>query len=286
MEFRNDELLDRAAALTYFAVLALFPALLMVVSILGFMGESATTKVLDNIQTLAPGAVRDVLRTAITQVRASGGTGGTLAAVGMAGAVWSASGYVGAFIRASNVVFDIRVKRPLWKTTPLRIGLTLLMMVLSLACAMIVAFTGPLAQWAAKLLGLGNTAVLVWSIVKWPVLVLLVGIVIVLLFWAAPNVRDRSVRDRWVSPGSLLAVLLWLILSVGFAVYLANFNSYNKTYGTVAGVIVFLVWLWLSNLAILLGLEFDAEVARERGVSVVEGGLTGQEPDAPRRRAQ
>lgn len=261
-EFKADELPDRAAALTYYGFLAVFPALLLGVSVLGLVGTSAVNTVLDNVQKLAPGSVRDVLRTAITQVRTSRGTGGTLAAASLVGAVWSASGYVGAFIRASNVVYDVREERPMWKTTPLRIGLTLLMMITSLVSAVIVVFTGPLAERAASILGLGPTAVTVWSIAKWPVLVLLVALMILLLFWAAPNVH--SLRFRWISPGSALAVVLWLILSSGFATYVANFASYNKTYGTVAGVIVFLLWLWLSNLAILLGLEFDAEVARER----------------------
>ncbi|ACU75484.1 ribonuclease BN [Catenulispora acidiphila DSM 44928] len=281
-EFRDDELSDRAAALTYYGVLAVFPALLVVVSVLGLIGPSATNSLLDNIQKLAPGSVRDLLRTAVTQVRSSRGAGGTLAVVGLAGALWSASGYVAAFIRASNVVYDMREGRPVWKTTPLRVGLTLLMMALLLASAVIVVFTGPLAQRAGDLLGLGHTALVAWSIAKWPVLVVLVAFMIALLYWAAPNVRDRGFR--WVSPGSLLAVVLWLILSAGFALYVANFASYNKTYGTVAGVIVFLVWLWLSNLAILLGLEFDAELARERAI---EGGMSARhEPYVPPRDAR
>jgi membrane protein len=266
-EARTDELLDRAAALTYYGFLAVFPTLLLAISVLGLLGSSAVNTVLENVQKLAPGSVRDVLRTAITQVRASGGTGGTLAVAGVAGAMWSASGYVGAFIRASNVVYGgVREKRPVWKTMPLRIGLTMLMMLTSMISVIIVVFTGPLADKTATVLGLGHVALTVWSIVKWPVLVLLVAAMIVLLFWAAPMHRRGF---RWISHGSALAVGLWLILSTGFAAYIANFASYNKTYGTVAGVIVFLLWLWLSNLAILLGLELDAELARDR---TAEGG--------------
>ncbi|MFE9425864.1 YihY/virulence factor BrkB family protein [Kitasatospora sp. NPDC006697] len=271
-EFLDDELSDRAAALTYYGVLAIFPALLVLVSVLGLIGPSATNAVLDNLQKLAPGSARDILHTAVTQLQAGRGTGGVLAVVGLAGALWSASGYIAAFIRAGNAVYDIREGRPVWKTTPLRIGLTLLMMILLLASALIVVVTGPLAQRAGDVLGLGQTAVTVWSIAKWPVLVVLVSLMITLLYWAAPNVRDRGFR--WVSPGSVLAVLLWMVLSGGFAAYVANFGSYNKTYGTLAGVIVFLVWLWLSNLAILLGLEFDAELARERAI---EGGMPPDE---------
>lgn len=257
----TNELLDRAAALTYYGFLAVFPILLLAVSLLGLVGTSAVNRVLDNMQQLAPGSVHDVLRTAITQVRSSRGTGGTLAVAGVAGALWSASGYVGAFIRASNVIYGVRRKRPMWKTMPIRIGLTVLMMVTSMISVVIVVFTGPLAGKTASILGLGSTAATVWSIARWPVLVLLAAAMIVLLFWAAPNVR-RNRRFHWVTPGSTLAVVLWLILSTGFAAYVANFASYNKTYGTVAGVIVFLLWLWLSNLAILLGLEFDFELEK------------------------
>ena len=276
--FKEDELLDRAAALTYYAVLAMFPALLVVVSVLGLIGPSTADKVLQHVQQLAPGSLRDLLHTVIKQARAGGGSGGTLAAVGLLGALWSATAYVGAFIRASNQVYDIHDKRPVWKTMPLRIGLTLLMMLMAMASAVIVVFTGAVAERAAKVIGLGHTALTVWSIAKWPVLVLLVTVMILLLFWAAPNVRGRSFHRsvgpsrwssrwgfRWISPGSMLAVVLWLALSGGFAAYVANLASYNKAYGAVAGVIVFLLWLWLTNLAILLGLEFDAELTREAG---------------------
>ncbi|MEV8099684.1 YihY/virulence factor BrkB family protein [Kitasatospora sp. NPDC085879] len=278
-EFMDDELPDRAAALTYYGVLAIFPALLLLVSVLGLAGASATNQVLDNLQNLAPGAAQDILRNAVTQLQGSRGASGILAVVGLLGALWSASGYIAAFIRASNAVYDIREGRPAWKVTPLRLGLTVLMMVLLAASALIVVFTGPLAQRMGDVLGLGDTAVTAWSIAKWPVLVLLVAFMIALLYWAAPNVRGRGFR--WVSPGSLLAVGLWLLLSGGFALYVANFGSYNKTYGTLAGVIVFLVWLWLSNLAILLGLEFDAELSRERAI---EGGMPpAEEPYLPPR---
>ncbi|MFJ1707378.1 YihY/virulence factor BrkB family protein [Kitasatospora sp. NPDC088346] len=273
-EFLEDELPDRAAALTYYSVLAIFPALLVLVSVLGVVGKSATDTVLDNVEKLAPGPARDILRNAVDQLQNNSGTSTILMIVSLAAALWSASGYVAAFIRSSNAVYDIREGRPVWKTTPLRLGLTLLLMVLLAASAVIVVFTGPLADRVGRALGVGSTALTVWSIAKWPVLVLLVVLMIALLYWAAPNVRDRGVR--WISPGSLLAVLLWLAASAGFALYVANFAAYNKTYGTLAGVIVFLVWLWISNLAILLGLEFDAELSRGRAI---EGGLPkGEEP--------
>ncbi|KUF14877.1 ribonuclease BN [Streptomyces silvensis] len=273
-EFMEDELPDRAAALTYYGVLSLFPALLVLVALLGVAGQEATRNIVDNLQQLAPGAVRDIIKDAVRQLQRSSATGGVLAIVGLVGALWSASGYVAAFIRSANAVYDLREGRPVWKLTPLRLGLTVVLMLLVAASAVIVVFTGPVAKRAGDVLGVGDVALTVWAVAKWPVLVLLVVLMIALLFWAAPNVRGRGFR--WVSPGSVLAVLLWLAASAGFALYVANFGSYNKTYGALAGAIVFLVWLWVSNLAILLGLEFDAELARERSI---EGGQPeGEEP--------
>ncbi|WP_329273673.1 YihY/virulence factor BrkB family protein [Streptomyces sp. NBC_01451] len=264
-EFRKDELTDRAAALTYYGILALFPALLVLVSLLGIMGRSTTRRVLDNIQDLAPGAVRDVLRDMVQQMQGTAGIGSVLAIVGLVLAVWSASGYVAAFIRSANAVYDIPEGRPVWKVLPVRVGLTVVLMVLSVVSAMIVVFTGGLAEKAGGALGIGDTALTVWSVAKWPVLVVLVTIMIAILYWATPNAKIRGFR--WITPGSFLALLIWMAASAGFAVYLANFASYNRTYGTFAGVIVFLVWLWITNLAILLGLECDAELARQRAVA-------------------
>ncbi|MFJ6855497.1 YihY/virulence factor BrkB family protein [Streptomyces sp. NPDC091271] len=263
-EFTDDELADRAAALTYYSVLSLFPALLVLVSLLGIAGESATQQVMDNLQKLAPGPVRDILSGAVQQLQGNGGTGSLMAVVGLLLAVWSASGYIAAFIRSSNVVYDMPEGRPVWKVLPLRLALTVTLMVLAVISALIVVFTGPLAQRAGSALGVGGPAMTAWSIAKWPVLVLLVIIMIALLYWAAPNARGRGFK--WVTPGSFLALLLWMIASAGFALYVAYFSSYNKTYGALAGVIIFLVWLWITNLAILLGLEFDAEMARQRAI--------------------
>ncbi|MEV5975827.1 YihY/virulence factor BrkB family protein [Streptomyces sp. NPDC052114] len=260
--FRDDGLPDRAAALTYYGVLSFFPALLLLVSLLGVIGESATSAVLDDLQKLTPGPVRDLLRDAVRQLRDSGGTSGAMAVAGLVLAIWSASGYVAAFIRAANAVHGLPEGRPAWQLAPLRIFLTLTLMALFAANALIVVFTGPLAERAGDAIGAGRAALTVWSLAKWPVLLLLVALMITLLFRRAPDVRGTGFR--WLSPGSALAVLLWLIASAGFAVYVAHFASYNKTYGTLAGGIVFLVWLWLSNLAILLGLAFDAELARRR----------------------
>ncbi|PZT71236.1 ribonuclease BN [Streptomyces sp. SW4] len=292
-EFKDDELTDRAAALTYYGVLSLFPALLVLVSLLGIAGQSATQEVLDNLQRLAPGSARDIISDAVRQLQGSAGLGSALAIVGLVGAVWSASGYVAAFIRSANAVYDVPEGRPVWKVLPLRVALTVVLLVLAVVSALIVVFTGTLAEQAGTALGVGDTALTVWAIAKWPVLVLLVTVMIAILYWATPNARVRGFR--WITPGSVVALVIWLLASAGFAFYVANFGSYNKTYGTLAGVIVFLVWLWVTNLAILLGLEFDAELARQR---VIDGGHPAEaepyvEPrdtrawdDADRRRAE
>ncbi|QRF06410.1 YihY/virulence factor BrkB family protein [Streptomyces koyangensis] len=273
-EFKDDELADRAAALTYYGVLALFPGLLVLVSLLGVAGESVTRRVLGSIKKMTPGPARDVVTSAVEGVQGAGGVGSLLAVAGVLAALWSASGYVGAFIRSSNAVYDMPEGRPVWKVLPVRLGITVALVVMAGASALIVVFTGDLARRAGSLLGIGDTALTVWSIAKWPVLLLLVIGMIALLFWAAPNTKGPGFR--WVTPGSFLALVIWLLASAGFAVYVANFGSYNKTYGALAGVVVFLVWLWISNIAILLGLEFDAELARER--AVVGGHPVDEEP--------
>ncbi|MGX1884943.1 YihY/virulence factor BrkB family protein [Streptomyces sp. NPDC055287] len=263
-EFQDDELSDRAAGLTYYGVLALFPALLVLVSLLGIAGESATKSILDNLKQMTPGSARDVITGAVEQLQGNGGTGSVLAVVGLLGALWSASGYVAAFIRASNAVYDMPEGRPVWKVLPVRVGVTLVLMVMACVSALIVVFTGGIARQLGSAMGIGDSALTIWSIAKWPVLVLLVTIMVAILYWASPNAKGRGFK--WVTPGSVLALAIWMIASAGFALYVANFGSYNKTYGALAGVIIFLVWLWITNLAILLGLEFDAEMARERAI--------------------
>ncbi|MEU8591816.1 YihY/virulence factor BrkB family protein [Streptomyces sp. NPDC048664] len=264
-EFQDDELGDRAAALTYYGVLSLFPALLVLVSLLGVLGRSVTDVMLSNLRQLAPGSVREIITRAVEQLQNNAGTGSVVAIVGILLAVWSASGYVAAFIRAANAVYDVPEGRPMWKILPVRLGVTVVLMVLAVASALIVVFTGGLARRAGRALGIGDSALNIWSVAKWPVLILLVTCMIALLYWASPNAKVKGLR--WTTPGSFLALAIWTGASLGFAFYVANFASYNKIYGTMAGVIVFLVWLWISNLAILLGLEFDAEIARQRAIA-------------------
>jgi membrane protein len=271
-EFKDDELADRAAALTYYGVLSLFPALLVLVSLLGIAGQSATDTVQDNLRQLTPGLARDIITRAVEQLQDNPDVGSVMAIVGIVLAVWSASGYVAAFVRTSNAVYDMPEGRPAWKILFLRIALTVMLMVTAVISTLIVVFTGGLARLAGQVFGLGDTALSVWSIAKWPILVTLVTLVIAVLYWASPNANVKGFR--WITPGSFLALALWMIASAGFALYVAHFASYNKTYGTMAGVIVFLIWLWITNLASLLGLEFDAETVRQRAVA------GGHPPDA------
>jgi membrane protein len=271
-EFREDNLTDWAAALTYYGVLAIFPALIVLVSVLGLVGDSATQPLIDNLGTVAPGPAKDIFTNAIKNLQGDQGAAGVLFVVGLLGALWSASGYVGAFMRASNAIYDIEEGRPVWKTVPVRVALTLVLLVLLAVTTMAVVLTGGLAQKVGDIVGLGSTAVSVWNIAKWPVLLVVVSFMFALLYWAAPNVKHPGFR--WISPGGVLAVVAWLIASGAFALFVANFGSYNKTYGALGGVVVFLVWLWISNIVILLGAEFNAELERERAI---EGGM--QPPD-------
>jgi membrane protein len=267
-EFREDNLTDWAAALTYYGVLAIFPALIVLVSILGLVGESATQPLIDNLGTVAPGPAKEIFTNALQNLQGDQGAAGVLFVVGILGALWSASGYVSAFMRASNAIYDMEEGRPIWKTLPVRVGLTLVLLLLLAVTTLAVVLTGGLAEKVGDLIGLGSTAVTVWNIAKWPVLLLVVSFMFALLYWAAPNVKQPGFR--WVSPGGILAVVGWLIASGAFAFYVANFGSYNKTYGALGGVIVFLTWLWITNNVILLGAEFNAEIERGRQI---QGGL-------------
>jgi membrane protein len=260
--FREDNLTDWAAALTYYAVLSIFPALVVLVSILGLAGDSATQSVLDNLNQLGPGPATDIVSGAITEIGSSQGTAGVALIIGLAAALWSASGYIGAFSRASNIIYEVEEGRPFWKLRPLQLAMSLFLILLVAVSAIAVVVTGPLAERVGELFGFGGTAVTVWDLAKWPVIVLIVITMLGVLYYGAPNVRQPGFR--WITPGGLLGVSLWILASAAFALYVANFGSYNKTYGSLAGVIVFLVWLWISNLAVLLGAELNAELERAR----------------------
>jgi membrane protein len=273
-EFRVDNLSDWAAALTYYGVLSIFPGLLVLVSLIGLAGPDTVKTLTDNLSRAAPGSVRDIMTTAVqTLQQTQNSTAGLLALVGLATALWSASGYIAAFMRASNAIYDVPEGRPIWKTLPIRVGVTVVLAVLLTLTALMVVLTGGLADRIGSMLGIGHAAVTVWDIAKWPILLLIVSIMFALLYWASPNAKQGF---RWVTPGGLLAVGVWVIASAAFAFYVANFGSYNKTYGSLASVIIFLVWLWISNIAILLGAELNAEL--ERGRAMAAGHPGDEEP--------
>ena len=263
-EFKHDDVTDRAAALTYFGVLAIFPGLLVVVSIFGFLGQSAKQTLLSNVGHLAPGGVKTFLTTVLNQVQGKAGAAGIAAIVGIVIALWSASGYVAAFMRASNAIYDVDEGRPIWKKAPVRLLTNLALVIMLVVSLVIVVVSGPIANQFGSALGIGSTAVLIWQIVKWIILLVVVSLMFSLLYWATPNVKQP--KFKWITPGGVLAVIVWLLVSGLFAVYVSFSGSYNKTYGTLATVIVFLVWLWITNIAILLGAEFNAETQRERAI--------------------
>src|SRR3954447_9998830 len=273
-EFKTDNVTDWAAALTYYGVLAIFPAIVALVSIVGLMGSSATSSLQKNLGSFAPGPAKSIISSAISGLAANRSAAGVLFIVGILGALWSASGYIAAFMRASNSIWDVEEGRPVWKTIPVRLVVTLVIVLLLAISAIAVVFTGGLADKAGKFLGLGSTFVTVWDIAKWPVLLLVVATILAILYYASPNVRHP--KFSWITPGSVIAVVLWLLASAAFAFYVANFGTYDKTYGSIAGVIVFLVWLWVTNIAVLFGAEMNAEL--ERGRQIEAGYPEEKEP--------
>jgi membrane protein len=263
-QIKVDELTDRAAALTYYGVQAIFPGVLVLVSIVGLLGHSTANSLITNLGDIAPGSLSSFLKTVIQNAQAQKTGAGIAGIVGIVLALWSASGYIAAFMRAANRIYAMPEGRPIWKTAPVRLGVTLFTVVCLVLGVIIVVATGSVATTIGNALGIGSTAVLVWEIVKWPVLLIIFALVLAVLYHASPNVRTGGFK--WVSPGAAFAVVVWLIASGLFALYVANFSSYNKTYGSLATVIVFLIWLWISNLVILLGAEVDAELEHERAL--------------------
>jgi len=262
-EFSTDQCTDLAAALTYYAVLALFPAALALTSILGLVGQGseAVDELLKVVEDLGGASVVDTIRPTLEQLAASQ-TAGLALVLGLAGSLWSASAYVGAFGRAMNRIYEIDEGRPIWKLRPAMLVLTVVLVVLSALALLALVLTGPVAETVGDAVGLGSTAVLVWDIAKWPLLLGVVVVIVALLYYATPNVKQP--KFRWVSLGAFLAIVVWALASVAFGLYVANFSSYDKTYGALGGVIVFLLWLWLTNLALLFGAELDSELERAR----------------------
>jgi len=274
--FQDHSVTDIAAALTYYAVLSLFPGLLALISIVGLFGDpqSTTETLTEIIRDVGPATASETFQGPIESLTRNRSSAGVLFVAGLAGAVYGASGYVGAFMRASNTIYGVREGRPFWKLRPLQIGVTLGMVLLLVVVIAGLVLSGPLAESVGEAVGLGDTAVTIYGLAKWPVLLATVLTMLAVLYFVAPNVRLP--RFRLVTPGSVLAVVVWLLASAAFAFYVANFGSYDKTYGTLGGVISFLVWLWITNIAVLLGVELNAEVERGREM---DAGIPGAEDE-------
>ena len=272
-EFSKDQCTDIAASLTYYAVLALFPAVIALLSLIGVVGKGPDTvdTVLQILRDVGGGSVADTLEPTLTSLSTAPGAGLALI-IGLLGALWSASGYVNSFSRAMNRIYEIDEGRPIWKLRPVMLLVTLVMVLLVALVLVALVVTGPAADAVGSAIGLGSTVVTVWGIAKWPVLLLVVVLIVAILYWSTPNVQQP--KFRWISMGAIVAILTWVLVSVAFGFYVANFSSYNKTYGSLAGVIVFLLWLWLTNLALLFGAELDAELERGREL---QAGLVAEE---------
>jgi membrane protein len=259
-EFSEDELTDRAAALTYYGVLALFPALIALLSIVGLLTDP--TQLSDALTKVVPADAAETLNPVIEQIAGNTSTAGFGLIVGLAAAIWSASGYVGAFTRAANVVYETPEGRKIWKLKPLQLLVTLVGVLFAALIVAMLVLSGPVVEAVGSAIGLGDTAMTVWNVVKWPVMLVVLALMIAVLYYATPNAKLRGFK--WVSPGAGVAILVAVVASAAFAFYVGNFGSYNKTYGALAGVVVFLIWFWLINVSLLFGIELDAELERTK----------------------
>lgn len=264
LEFNEDHMTDWAAALTYYGLLSLFPALIAMVSIVGIFGDPQTTtrSITDIVTQIGPKTAADTFSGPIESITSNRSAAGILFVVGLGAALWSASGYVGAFMRAANVIWETPEGRPFLKLRPLQLGVTLLLIILFALVALSLVLTGPIVEAVGDSIGVGSTALTIWDIAKWPVLLAVAIFMVGVLYFASPNVKVPGFR--WVTPGSLIAVVAWILASAGFALYVANFGSYDKTYGSLGAIITLLVWVWISNLALLFGMELNAERERNR----------------------
>ncbi len=268
-EFQEDNLSDWAAALTYYGLLALFPALIAMLSLIGIFGDPKTTTdtLTEIITELGPASAAETFEGPIDSIVENQSAAGLAFVIGLAVALWSASGYVGAFTRASNIIYETPEGRPFWKLRPLQIAVTLAMILMMALLAVGLVLTGPVVEAIAGPVGLSGTAVDVWNVAKWPAMAAIFVLMVDLLYYASPNVKLRGFK--WVTPGAVLALVVWAVASALFAFYVSNFGSYDKTYGTLGGLIVLLLWFWITNLAILFGHQMNAE--RERSAEIEEG---------------
>lgn len=262
-EFSQDGGIDAAAGLTFFSVLSVFPAALAIVSFIGVVGDGPATvdRLLSILSQVAPGAVTDILRQPLDDI-ATTSTANLTFVIGVVAALWSASAFVSAFGRAMNRIYEVDEGRPYWKRKPAQLAVTVLLVTLVLLSATIVVVSGPILRTIGEALGVGNTAATVWDVAKWPMLTAVVVVLVAVLYATTPNIQQP--RFRWLSLGAVLAIVLLALASGGFAFYVSNFGSYNQSFGAIGAVIIFLIWVFLVNVSLLLGAEFNAEVERGR----------------------
>jgi membrane protein len=271
-EYGKDQCTDLAAALTYYGVLALFPGLIAVVSLVGLVGDpQETTDALLGVADDLGVQITGTLQTTIQDLAGAPAAGIGLV-TGLLGALWSASGYVTAFSRAMNRMYEVEEGRPFWKLRPVMLLVTAIAVTIVAVVALALVVSGPVAEAIGNAIGLGDVALTVWQIAKWPVLAALVALVIAILYYATPNVQQP--KFKWMSVGAFVAIIVAVLASVGFGFYVANFSSYGATYGALAGVIIFLLWLWIMNNALLFGAELDAELERGREL---QAGIAAEE---------
>jgi membrane protein len=272
-EFSRDKCTTLAAALTYYAILAMFPALLALLSLLGIFGEAkqTTRTLLQVVSSVADPSVVKVVQQPIEQL-ASNSSAGFALVIGLVGAIWSASGYVGAFAQSMNRIYEVDEGRPVWKLRPVILLITVILLLIAVVMALLLVVSGPVAQAIGNSIGLGETALTVWNIAKWPILIAFAIVMIAVLYYGTPNVKQP--KFRWMSIGSAIALVVLVVASLGFFFYVSNFGNYNKTYGTIGGMIVLLLWIWIANLSLLFGAEFDAEMERGRQL---QGGIEAED---------
>ena len=279
--FVDDNCGDWAAALTYYGVLAIFPSAIVIVALVGVVADSAEAveTIMGIARQLLPSSVTKGLGQFVSDLVTRQSSAKVLLSFGLVGAIWSASGYIGAFTRASNTIYEVREGRPFYKLRPLQLGLTAIALVLMAVVAGALVISGPVAEAVGGALGVGDSLLTAWSVGKWPVLIGVLGLLLTMLFWVAPNVQQP--RFRWLTVGGALALVVWMIASIGFGLYVANFASYDKTYGSLGAIIAFLVWIYLANCAVMLGVEVNAEL--QRGRRLQAGAEPPAEPPLPPR---
>ncbi|MEV0368800.1 YihY/virulence factor BrkB family protein [Streptomyces sp. NPDC050636] len=255
----NDDVTDWAASLTYYSVLALLPSLIVTVSLIGVADPAATEQLINHISSIAPAESSPTVRRALVSMAHQHTAAWVVVGGALISALWSSCSYLAVFRRALHAMHRTKDDRPPWRKAPRIIATALLLMALLISSAVALLASGPIARALGRTLGLGEAGETTWNLVKWPLLLLLATVLAMVLFRSGPP-SSRGVRRA--APGGVVAVLLWLVSSAGFAVYASYVGTFNRLYGSLAGPVVFLIWLWFSHLSLLSGAQFNVELAR------------------------